>query len=78
MLIREESNFISKWQASTEIDDWMFVQYFFMFVKYTSQIEFAVIVQLCFFMGSDSLISYKTTICYCIGVYLITMLQLMY
>ena len=29
-------------------------------------------------MGSDSLISYKTTMCYCVGVYLITMLKLMY
>ena len=38
----------------------------------------AVIVQLCFFMGSDSLIAYKTTMCYCVGFYLITLLQMMY
>lgn len=31
-----------------------------------------------FFLGSDSLIAYKTTFCYCIGVYLMTILKLVY
>ena len=78
MFMQTESLFITKWQESTNLDDSFLGLLMFRFVRYTGHVDFAVIVQLCFFMGSDSLISYKTTMCYCIGVYLITMLQLMY
>lgn len=77
-LMQYESRFIRDWQNNTKFDESFLGLFIYRLVLYMGHENFAVIVQLCFFMGSDSLISFKTTMCYCVGVYLIVMLQLMY
>lgn len=77
-LTRWESDFIEWWQEVSLFNNTSWGYRLFSVFHVSGYIEVAVLMQMMFFLGSDSLISYKTTMCYCIGVYLITMLQLLY
>lgn len=77
-MISWESELIAWWQEISQFDNSTAGYQVFSVFHVSGYIEVAVLIQLAFFLGSDSLISYKTTMCYCIGVYMITMLQLLY
>ena len=47
-------------------------------VRYLTKYEAMIGLHMVFFLASDSLLAYKTTLCYCIGSYLMTILKLIY